>query len=192
MTTSQPTGNATVYVSFSAEISAQTSEALLGFLGQLVNKGARKVYLLLSSPGGSVTHGVTLYNTLRALPIELTTHNVGSVNSIANMVFLAGNPRYASTNSTFMFHGVGFDVKNQMRFEEKILRERLDGILADQKKIASIISERTNLEQSDVEDLFRQAVTRDPDYALSNGVIDEIREASIPAGAAFHQLVFKR
>ena len=139
-----------------------------------------------------MTHGVTLYNTLRALPIELTTHNVGSVNSIGNVVFLAGNPRYASANSTFMFHGVGFDVKTPTRFEEKIVRERLDAILADQKKIASIISGRTKLKQSDVKRLFRQAVTRDPDYALSNGVIDEIREARIPEGTPFHQLVFKR
>ena len=107
-------------------------------------------------------------------------------------MFLAGSPRYASANSTFMFHGVGFDVTTQMRFEEKNLRERLDAILADQKKIASIISQRTSLGQSDIEELFRQAVTRDPDYALSKGIVDEIREANIPEGAPFHQLVFKR
>jgi ATP-dependent protease ClpP protease subunit len=48
---------------------------------------------MLSSPGGHVMLGMNLYNVLRALPIKLTTHNVGNVDSIGNAVFLAGNPR---------------------------------------------------------------------------------------------------
>ena len=37
--------------------------------------------------------GMTLYNTLRAMPFELITHNVGNVDSIGNAVFLAGDLR---------------------------------------------------------------------------------------------------
>ena len=125
MTTTMPPQNDIAYVSFTSDVNRKTSEVLLGFIGNLMNQGTRKVYLLFSTPGGSVMHGVTLYNTLRALPIELTTHNTGTVNSIGNVVFLAGQTRYASPHSTFMFHGVGFDVQAQARFEEKILRERL-------------------------------------------------------------------
>ena len=47
MTSPSPSDD-TVYVSFTAEFNSQTSEALLGFLGQLVNKGTKKVCLLLS------------------------------------------------------------------------------------------------------------------------------------------------
>ena len=98
-------------------------------------------------------HGLTVYNMLRGMPFELTTHNIGSVNSIGNVIFLAGEKRYACKNSTFMFHGVGFDVQN-MRLEEKILRERLDSLTADQKKIASVIAERTRLTDEEIGKLF--------------------------------------
>lgn len=93
----------TVYVSFSAEINANTTESLIALLSDLSNKGTQRVYLMLSTPGGSVMHGITLYNVLRAFPFRLTTHNVGNVDSIGNAIFLAGEERLASPHSTFMF-----------------------------------------------------------------------------------------
>ena len=182
----------TVYVSFAAEVNQTTTEGLLGLCANLANQGIKTVYLLISSLGGSVTNGITIYNVLRAMPFKLVTHNVGSVNSIANLIFLAGETRYSTPNSTFMFHGVGFDVIQAMRFEEKNLRERLDSIVADQRKIGAIISERSSLKPEEVQELFREAVTRDPGYAKEKGIIHDIIEARIPPGATVHQLVFKR
>ena len=46
-------------------------------------------------------NGMNLYNFLRGLPIRLTTHNVGNVDSIGNAVFLAGEHRYACPHSPF-------------------------------------------------------------------------------------------
>ena len=144
-----------VYVSFTAEIVPQTTEALIACLSDMVNKGVRNVYLMLSTPGGSVMHGITLYNFLLSLPVELTIHNIGNVDSIGNAVFLAGSKRYACPNATFMFHGVGFDLVNQtVRLEEKFLRERLDSLLSDQRRIGNIIAGRTRLPADDVEKLF--------------------------------------
>ena len=100
----------TVYVSFSAEIVPHTTESLIGLLSEQVNKGVKNIYLMLSTPGGSVMHGMNLYNVLRGMPLHLTTHNVGNVDSIGNAVFLAGEKRYACNHSTFMFHGVGFGI----------------------------------------------------------------------------------
>jgi ATP-dependent protease ClpP protease subunit len=154
--------------------------------------GVREVYLLLSTPGGSVMNGLNLYNVLRSLPVKLTTHNVGNVDSIGNAVFLAGQERYACPHSTFMFHGVGFDVPAQTRLEEKPLRERLQSILADQKRIGAIIGERTRLKSRQIENLFKQARTKDANYAREVGIVDDILEATIPDGAPIFSLVFKR
>lgn len=180
-----------VYVSFSSEISPITSEQLLRHCAELANKGTREVHLLLSCRGGSVINGIHVYNMLRAMPFRLVTHNVGRVNSIGNVVFLAGEERFAVPHSTFMFHGVGFDVK-QTRFEEKNLRERLDGLLSDQDKIGAIFAERTNLGAREVKELFLEAVTRDPEYAKAAGFIHDIREAQIPPGALIQQIVINR
>lgn len=181
-----------VYVSFSAEINPNSTESLIALLVQCVNQKVRHVYLMLSTPGGSVMNGFNLYNVLRGLPLKLTTHNVGNVNSIGNVVFLAGSPRYACQHSTFMFHGVGFDVNQSMRIEEKFLRERLDSIQNDQRRIGAIIAERTRLEESGINQLFLEAQTKDATFAAGYGIVDEIKDVQIPTGSAVLSLVFKR
>jgi ATP-dependent protease ClpP protease subunit len=140
----QPATNA-AYISFFADINPMTSATLVGNIFDQVNKGATEIHLLFSTPGGMVDEGVAVYNVLRGLSVPLITHNVGSVNSIGNVIFLAGSHRRACPHATFMYHGVGFDCFTPTRFEEKNLRERLGSIIADQSKIGAIIGERTKL-----------------------------------------------
>lgn len=181
-----------VYVNFSAEISVKTIEALLAAMAQFANNGVKKVYLALSTPGGEVSAGITLYNMLRGMPFELITHNVGNVDSIGNAIFLAGSTRYASPHSTFMFHGVGFVPQPNIRLEEKNCREMLDGILREHARIGTVIQERTSLDQAVIPELFREASTKDAAYALQAGIVHDIRDIQIPAGSPVVSLVFQR
>lgn len=183
----------TVYVSFSGEISPHTTESLLAVMANCVNQKIKTVYLMISTPGGNVMNGMNIYNVLRGLPVELITHNVGNVDSIGNAIFLAGHKRYACPHSTFMFHGVGFDLKNHTsRLEEKSLKELLAGILSDQKRIGNIISERTKLTDEVVASLFSEAQTKDATFAVGTGIVDEIRDVQIPPGSSIISLVFQR
>lgn len=182
----------TVYVSFSAEIIPHTTETLIAVMAEQANKGINEVYLMLSTPGGSVMHGLTLYNSLRAMPFRLITHNVGNVDSIGNAIFLAGEKRYACPHSTFMFHGVGFDIDQRCRLEEKNIREKLETILQDQSRIGSIIKERTSIDEGQVGDLFREARTKNADDAKAVGIVHDIREVKIPPGSPVISLVFQR
>ena len=187
-----PPGTTEVYVSFSAEINANTTESLIAMLASCVNAGVKKITLLMSSPGGSVMHGMNLYNVLRALTCELHTHNVGNVDSIGNAVFLSGATRYACPHTTFMFHGVGFDITTATRLEEKQLKESLATVEASHKRIGDVISDRTHLKGKDVSDLFLEAQTKDATYAVGCGIIDEIRDVEVPAGVPVLSLVFQR
>jgi ATP-dependent Clp protease, protease subunit len=179
------------FVSFSAEINVNTTESLIATMANLANAGHQEVHLLMTTVGGTVMHGLNLYNVLRGFPFTLVTHNSGSVNSIGNAVFLAGARRYACPHSTFMFHGVGFDPGNQ-RLEEKLLREKLTNILTDQQRIGSIITERTKITEEQAAGLFTEAQTKDAAYAVGSGIVDEIRDIQIPAGCPTYALVFKR
>jgi ATP-dependent Clp protease protease subunit len=181
-----------VYVSFSAEINVRTAEPLISAMSNLANQGVSKVVLCLSSPGGDVMSGMNIYNMLRAMPFDLVTHNVGNVDSISNAVFLAGDRRYACSNSTFMFHGVGFSPEAGKHFEEKLLRERLEGVLADQKRIGAVIEERTELAGEQIEGLFREAQTKDATYAAGAGIVHEIKDVQVPPGTPVMSLVFQR
>ncbi len=181
-----------VYVSFSAEIVPATTESLIAVMANCANEKVPHVYLLLSTPGGSVMHGLNLYNVLRGMPFKLTTHNVGNVDSIGNAIFLAGEERYACPQSTFMFHGVGFGSSPGERLEEKNLREKLDSLVSDQKRIGKIISERTEISSEDAAKLFLEAQTKDATYAAGCGIINEIKDVQIPAGSTVVSLVFQR
>lgn len=181
------------YVSFSAEIVPNTTESLLATMANIANQGIPKVYLLLSTPGGSVMHGMNLYNVLRAMPFHLVTHNVGNVDSIGNAVFLAGAERYICPHSTFMFHGAGFDQFNGApRLDEKYLAELTGNLLADQSRIGGVIEERTNLESAQIQALFREAQTKDATYAIGAGIVHEVKDVEIPPGAPVVSLVFQR
>jgi ATP-dependent Clp protease, protease subunit len=180
-----------VYVIFTGEIVPQTVESLIQALSNLAQNGVPEVYLAFSTPGGSVMHGITLYNFLRGVPFDLTIHNIGNVDSIGNAIFLGGAHRFACPHSTFMFHGVGFD-RPAARYEEKGLREMLDGITSDQRRIGSIITDRTTITQDEVEGLFREAQTKTAEFARERGIVDEIREFQLPAGAPIISFVFKR
>jgi ATP-dependent Clp protease, protease subunit len=180
-----------VYVSFSAEINANTTESLIAVMANCANQGTKEVYLMISTPGGNVMNGINLYNVLRAMPFKLTTHNVGNVDSIGNAIFLSGVERFACPHSTFMFHGVGMDVQN-MRLEEKNAKETLDGIIANHKRIGSIIRDRTKLSETETDGLFREAQTKDATFAAGCGIIHDIRDVQIPAGSSVVSLVFQR
>ena len=184
--------NKTLYISFSAEVNQNTTENLMGVVVQKVNAGIKDIYLLISSPGGSVMNGINVYNFLKALPINLTTHNIGIVDSIANVIFLAGKKRYAVKNSSFLFHGVGFDINQPTRFEEKNVLEKLKMVQRDQKLIADIIAENSKFTAEEIEKMFLAPETKTPEEAKEKNLIDEVKEASIPDGAEVIQFIFQR
>jgi hypothetical protein len=88
-----------------------------------------------------------------------------------------------------MFHGVGFEMPPNVRVDQKLLRERMASVDADQKRIGDILVERTNLLDADVDELFREATTKDANVALAKGLIGGIREVNIPKGAVVDTLV---
>jgi ATP-dependent protease ClpP protease subunit len=69
-------------------------------VAQQVAQGFDELHLMLSTLGGQVAQGISIYNMLKALPIRVITYNVGTVNSIGNVIFLAGSPRYAARTSS--------------------------------------------------------------------------------------------
>lgn len=177
------------YVHFSKGIDPQSSHELINVLGALANSQDQDVTLFVNSSGGNVVAGIHCYTMISALPINLTTHNVGNVDSISNVIFLAGNQRLCSPPSTFMFHSVGFDQMGPVRLEERNLRQWLDSVVADNKRMGGIIAGRTNLTERRAGALFREQRVRDAAWALEHGFVHQIAVPQIPVGANVIQLV---
>lgn len=181
-----------VVISFSSEVNVNSAERLLGVIANEVNKGRQEITLALSTPGGNVRDGLTIYNMLRSLPITLTTHNVGMVDSIGNVIFLAGKERYACKTSRFMFHGVGFSFSQPARFEEKDLREKLGNVQNDQALMVDIICDRSNIDPKEAKRLFLEAGFFGADEARKKGLIHDVRDFAVPQGVQVLQLLFER
>ncbi len=180
-----------VYISFSAEINQTTTEGLLGVLASCANAQVKQVYLLFSTGGGQVMNGFNLYNIMKGMPFELIIHNVGSVDSIGNVIFLAGTKRYASANSLFMFHGVAFPIQNE-RLAAKDLQEKLSSLLNDEKRIGNVIAQHTSLTEAEIAEFFRIGRTVDVAYAISKGIVHEVRDVNLSPGCPVIPLIFQR
>jgi len=90
-----------IYLNFNLQINGQSVQALFKTIQLQLSKGMEKLCLLISSPGGNVDSGIAICNFLKGLPIEVITHNYGSCDSIAALIFCAGRERYTTTNSRF-------------------------------------------------------------------------------------------
>jgi len=178
-----------LYLNFNAPITDKTVQSLMAFLAEQSCKGEKEIQILFSSPGGQVRSGLTLYNFIMSLPIKVTMHNIGLVDSIGNVVFLAGIERYAVQHSSFLFHGIGFDITQATRFEQKQVKERLLAIEREQGLISEIIAENSKLTLDEIKEMFLEAKTLTPQQAKEVGIIQEVKEIKIPAGANLQSLV---
>lgn len=64
--------------------------------------------------------------------------------------------------------------------------------VADNKRIAALFEERTNLKASEIVEFFRQQQTKDANFAAQCGIVQEIRDVNIPAGSTIIPLMFQR
>jgi ATP-dependent protease ClpP protease subunit len=174
----------TIYVNYFDSINDSKTKALMAICSDIVAKQKpQTIYFLFSSLGGQVNSGITLYNFLRSLPVEIVMHNTGSIDSIANVVFLAASKRYAAKHSSFLFHGINwtFAAGSSLTFSQ--LKENLSSFEREETKIASIIAERTKMTEADIRELFRQGESKDLTFAINKGVIQEIKDPAVPKDA---------
>jgi ATP-dependent protease ClpP protease subunit len=176
-----------IYVNYADSINETKVKSIMSALSNTINTDNPDIiYVLFSSSGGQVEPGVSLYNFLRSLPVELIFHNTGSIDSIANIIFLAANKRYTAKHSSFLFHGINWNFEAKTQLPKNQLTEILSNINLSESKISGIITERTKLTPKEVRALFRQGQTKDATFALSKGIVSEIREPMIPKGVPIH------
>lgn len=177
-----------VVLSFIDNVNFDSAKRLLSAVNAALNDGVKDITILISSPGGQLVPGFALYNQLLGIPTDLTIHNIGSVNSIANAIFLAGKKRYATESATFMFHGTQWGFAQATELPRTQLSEILQSLNADEKRLRNIIVNKTKLSADEVAELLTSGVTRDAAFALDKGFIDEIIEFSLPAGVSIYQV----
>ena len=137
----------TVYVNYYDQVTESKTKAFMAACAQIIDQmKPDRIYFLFASSGGQVDAGIALYNFLRALPVKLAFHNIGAVDSIANVVFSAGEERFATAHATFLLHGVTWNLNSA--FDREALGQVNSLAIQAENKIAKILSERTNLTET--------------------------------------------
>jgi ATP-dependent Clp protease protease subunit len=181
-----------VVIRFFAPVIDATVNALMNAVDQKMKQGTKDFIILISSPGGSVIHGLSVYNYLKGLPASITTHNFGSVDSIGIVIYCAGSRRLSVPQARFLFHGVNVQFKGEQNLEEKLLEERLKGLRIDMENIAKIVAANTGKNVKDITDAMIERTTLNPEEAQSWGLVHEIKSELFEAGSEVLAIQFQQ
>ena len=135
----------------------------------------KDIHLYINSPGGSVTAGLSVYDTMQFVRCDIATMCVGQAASMGAFLLAAGaeGKRVALPNSRMMLHqpsggsqGVAADIEIQAR-EIVLIRTRLNEILAEHTSQAiEKIAEDTDRDY-----------WMNPEEALEYGLVDTVQHA---------------
>jgi len=180
-----------IVIKFFAPVIDVTINALMDAIDQKMKKGASQFIILISSPGGSVLHGLSAYNYLKGLPVTITTHNFGSVDSIGLVLFCGGSKRLSVPQARFLLHGVSAGFQN-VRLEEKQLEERLKGLRIDVENIAKVIAANTSKTVEDITEAILERTILNPDEAMAWGLVHDIKSELFEAGSEVISIQFQQ
>lgn len=124
------------------EINDNTANIIISELLYLDSLGTEDICLYINSPGGSVTSGMAIYDTMNYIKSDVRTIVVGMAASMAAFLLCCGQKgkRCALENSEIMIHQPLGGVQGQAT-DIKIAAQR---ILKLKDKLNKILSEKTN------------------------------------------------
>ena len=131
------------------EINDINSNIVVGELLYLSSKSKDDIQIYINSPGGSVTSGMAIYDTIKFINCDVSTICVGMCASMAAFLLSSGTKgkRYALPNSEIMIHQPIGGAQGQAT-EIQIAAER---IIKIKKRLNKLLSENTNNPISKIE-----------------------------------------
>ena len=162
------------YFQFAGTIDLANSRDIMTKLYAACRSGAKSIHLAMSSPGGQTGVGFQLFNFLISLPVPVTTHNTGFVDSAAVSMFLGGATRLCSPVSTFMLHAPVQNYPRTVEFTASFLSFSAAQLQADEAFTRQLLTERTAMEQSKVLASMSPGLKLLPDEAKACGLVSGI------------------
>jgi ATP-dependent protease ClpP protease subunit len=157
---------------------------------QALQSGATELELHMSTEGGNMTAGFALYFFLKSLPLPLTAHNIGSVESVGVPIFLAAQKRYACPGTRFLVHPLHWGFGNLVAADHSRVSEWRDCLDFDAERYARIFDEATDgagIQANIRGNLTGNARIFDAGQALEAGIIHQVFQARLPeAGVTSH------
>jgi len=151
------------------QVSSIVSAQLLFLESQAPDKD---IFMYINSPGGLVTAGLAIYDTMQFIKCDISTLVIGQACSAGSLLAMAGTKgkRYALKNSRIMIHQPSGGASGQATD----IQIQAEEIVKIKKKLNQMYADHTG---QDIE-IINQAMERDkfmsPQEALEFGLIDKI------------------
>ena len=156
-------------------ITAATMSNLMAIIDRFERKGQTDITLNISSTGGDLNAALSAYQYLKGRPINLTTHNFGTVDSAAVVLFCAGSKRLSTPLSRFVIHEPVIAFSQPGNLNETQLNERLLRIRQETDVMATVLSEVTKGSIEAARGWIRNSAVWTARQALDHKLVHEIR-----------------
>ena len=134
----------------------------------------KDINLYINSPGGLVTAGLGIYDTMQYIKPDISTLCIGQAASMGSFLLAAGKQgkRFSLPNSRIMVHQPSAGFQGQATDIEIHAKE----VLAIKKRLNEIYSKHTGKSVDDVKKALERDNFMSPDIAKDFGLIDQVVE----------------
>ena len=134
----------------------------------------KEIYLYINSPGGLVTAGLGIYDTMQYVKPDISTLCIGQAASMGSFLLAAGTKgkRFSLPNSRIMVHQPSAGFQGQATDIEIHANE----VLALKKRLNEIYSKHTGKSVDEIKSALERDNFMTADSAKSFGLIDEVVE----------------
>ena len=134
----------------------------------------KEIYLYINSPGGLVTAGLGIYDTMQYVKPEISTLCIGQAASMGSFLLAAGakGKRFSLPNSRIMVHQPSAGFQGQATDIEIHAKE----VLALKKRLNEIYSKHTGKSEDEIKSALERDNFMTSGMAKSFGLIDEVVE----------------
>ena len=134
----------------------------------------KEIYLYINSPGGLVTAGLGIYDTMQYIKPEISTMCIGQAASMGSFLLAAGSKgkRFSLPNSRIMVHQPSAGFQGQATDIEIHANETL----SLKKRLNKIYSKHTDKSVDEIKNALERDNFMTADAAKSFGLIDEVVE----------------
>ncbi|WPC40454.1 ATP-dependent Clp endopeptidase proteolytic subunit ClpP [Clostridium sp. JS66] len=155
-----------------ADASASVIVAQLLFLE--ANNPDEDIHFYINSPGGSITAGMAIYDTMQYIKSDVSTICVGMAASMGSFLLAAGEPgkRYALPNSEILIHQPS--VYGGFQGQATDIKIHTDWLLKTKKKMNKIYSEKTGKPIERIEKDMERDYFMSAREAVEYGLVDKI------------------
>ena len=159
--------------------SAQIFASRLAFATQ--DKSADKhLHLLFQSGGGTIAEGIALYNLISTSPIDISLYNMGSLQSMATIVFLAAKRRVVNQHGTFMLHA---PTCAPQPMTTNRLTDVLESLKIDDARTNAILRRHLKMSETQWTNLRHNEFWITAADSVKNGIATEIGDFTPPRGS---------